>query len=156
MKNKIKCDKCGKEMGNYSDHYCYSCYNKKYTFKELLPQIFLFAMVSIFFLFLILGLSGVLDPITSRLGINEDNLVSDYVKQYYPEFENCTIEYNSNLNSGCFGCVIEDGAKIYCSELDNRDSLKSMKGEPTATLKFERELDLKDIFELKLEEIGLK
>ena len=90
---------------------------------------FLLAMIgTCFLIFVILTLFGVFDSPIEKLGLDENELVREHILQYYPEFENCSIEY-ACIGSG-FSC--KNGIKIYCDSLDNRNDLKVKRNiEPT-------------------------
>lgn len=103
---------------------------------------------TILFTILIISLSGGFDSPVEELGINEDRLVRGYVLDYYPEFENCSIEYDACADDLPFSCV--RGAKIYCNELDNRDDFKVEREKaPTEVLYFD-DIDLEDILLYKI------
>jgi len=105
-------------------------------------------ILTILFTILIIALCGGFDNPVQELGINEDRLVREYVLDYYPEFENCSIEYDICADDMLLSCV--DGAKIYCNELDNRDDFKVEREKaPTEVLYFD-DIDLEDILLYKL------
>jgi len=119
-----------------------------------ISEIILLTLMFLVLIFGLLILLGVFDSSLDKLNIDKDKLVSDYVKEYYPEFINCTIEYNDNFRDGIV--FVGEGVDIYCSELDSRDSMSSLKGDPDEVLVFQDNLTLKKIFEQRLLEAGLK
>ena len=153
MKSKIECWKCDDKLDSDKRNYCADCYDKHGN-SMAWRNFFFGVFLGMFILFLILGICGVFGFDYDRLNIDRDKLASDHVKEYYPEFENCTIEYNDCLDDGVTW-VCNIGANIYCNELDSRDSMKSLKGSPNEIIKFEDGLDLKEIFEMKLKEFDL-
>ncbi len=89
------------------------------------------------FTILFLGLFGAFHTPISELDISKDSLANYHVKEYYPEFENCTVEYDSCTNRQVFEPCI-DGANVFCNVLDNRDGMKVKKeSSPTQVLIFE-------------------
>ena len=102
--------------------------------------------VAVVLTLIVLSLIGAFDSPIKELGLDKGELVKEYTLKYYPEFENCSIEYDTcyKLSTNIFGSCIE-GIKIYCQELDNRDDLKVLRGiEPTEVLLFDG-IDLEDI-----------
>jgi len=84
---------------------------------------------------LTIGITGGFDKTYEKLDISEDDLARYHVIKYYPEYENCSITYESIRQSGL---RMEYGAKIYCNLTDNRDGMKVNRGiEPTIELIFE-------------------
>ena len=81
-------------------------------------------------------------------------MVREYVLDYYPEFENCSIEYEVCADDLLLSCV--GGAKIYCNELDNRDDFKVEREKaPTEVLYFD-DIDLEDILLYKIRNVPIK
>ncbi len=70
-------------------------------------------------------IGGVFDNPIQELDINKDVLVDYHIKEYYPEFENCTIEYDSCIMDSKGSC--NKGANVFCNVLENRDGLKVVK-----------------------------
>ena len=152
MKSKIECWKCDNKLDSDERNYCEDCYDKHGN--NIGWRNFFFGLVvGMFFLFLILGIFGVFHTEVHKLNVDEDKLVSDYVKEYYPEFENCTIEYKDCIDDNGWTC--HNGVNIYCNELDSRDSMKTLKGNPSEIIKFEDGLNIQEIFEMKLKEFDL-
>ena len=152
MKSKIECWKCDNKLDSDERNYCEDCYDENGSNIAWI-NFFFGLFLGIFILFFILGICGVFNTAVHKLNVDEDKLVSDYVKEYYPEFENCTIEYDGCVDDNEWVCI--NGANVYCNELDSRDSMKSLKGSPNEIIKFEDGLDLKEIFEMKLKEFDL-
>ncbi len=152
MTNKIECWKCDEKLDSDESNYCEKCYNK-YGRGVAIGNFWGGLVVGIILLFLTLAVCGVFNYEYDRLDIDKDKLVSDYVKEYYPEFENCTIEYTNCIDDNGWTCYT--GVNIYCNELDSRDSMKTLRGNPSEIIKFEDNLDLQDIFEMKLKEFNL-
>ena len=91
-------------------------------------------------LFFILFIAGVLDSPINRLNL-EDELASIHTLKYYPEFENCSIQYDECVGVG----FCTEGVEIYCSKLDDRDGLRTkIDKTPTEVLYFDG-ITLKDI-----------
>ena len=83
---------------------------------------------------LTIGITGGFDKTYEKLDISEDDLARYHVIKYYPEYENCSITYESIRQSGL---RMEYGAKIYCNLTDNRDGMKvNRRIEPTIELIF--------------------
>lgn len=97
---------------------------------------------------------GAFDAPIDELGINKDLLTRNYVLKYYPEFENCSIEYAEKLEDcSSSKCPYYNGAAIYCSEeYDRRDGLRiGGKTEMTDQIEFEY-MTLERILKQKLRE----
>ena len=95
---------------------------------------FLGTMIGLVVTILIIGITGGFDKPYEKLDISEDDLARYHVIKYYPEYENCSITYESIRQSGL---RMEYGAKIYCNLTDNRDGMKVNRGiEPTIELIF--------------------
>jgi len=50
---------------------------------------------TVFLTFLFIGLFGGFDNSVEELGLNEEELIREYTLDFYPEFENCSIEIQS-------------------------------------------------------------
>ncbi len=99
-------------------------------------------LLTIMFSGCILLLTGVFNSPTERLGL-EDELARIHTLKYYPEFENCSIEYDGCAGSGSGFCT--EGVEIYCFGLDDRDGFRTKKDKtPTEVLYFDG-ITLKDI-----------
>ena len=147
----MKCEDCEKEIAIY--HYCWECEDKLEKKNNWL--IFWFTLIlGCMALTMILALSGALDSGIDKMDFDKDKIASDYVKSYYKEFKDCVIEYDSCIGTSTSFC--EEGANIYCGEVDSRDAMRSLKGEPTNVLIFEKGLTLDDIIEARLRNAGLK
>ena len=99
---------------------------------------------TVLFTFFIIGLFGGFDNPVKELGLNEEELVREYTLYFYPEFENCSIEYDDCISvDGSISC--KKGVEIYCDELDNRDDFKvKREKDPTEILHFD-DIELRDI-----------
>jgi hypothetical protein len=103
--------------------------------------------IGMILLSIILLCCGVFDPAFNKLDLDEDKLSEYHVLKYYPEYENCSIIYDSDLKSDCNSCPIVQGVSIYCEEKDDRDGMKIHR-ERTATIEIEfSKITLEDIFE---------
>ena len=104
---------------------------------------FLVTLATCFLIFVILALFGVFNSPIERLGLDKNELVREHILSYYPEFENCSIEYDECIDSHSFPC--NKGVEIYCNKLDSRDNLRVQKNmEPTEVLYLEG-ITLEDI-----------
>ena len=78
---------------------------------------------------------------------NDDYYASKYIKEFYPEYKDCSVEYSKKLE-GCSSiyCPYYKGAKVYCDQLPlNKDGLKVHRpGEPTIKIEF-KDITLKEI-----------
>lgn len=150
----MKCEDCKEQTANY--HLCFDCKWKiRKTHNWLIFGWTLF--FGIFLFTMILFLSGVFDTGIDKMNFDENKIASDYVKSYYPEFKDCIIEYDYCIDQGdgfFIGCA--EGVEIHCTEIDSRDAMRSLKGEPTKTLIFEKGLTLDKIIEARLVNEGLK
>lgn len=91
-----------------------------------------------------------------RQYLSEDYLASKYVKQHYPEFENCTIKYDNDLESDCSSCPVVRGVNIYCSS-ENLGSSGDLSeyipsNEPSFELEFINGLTINDLKRQEKEE----
>lgn len=120
-----------------------SCWNKEEKWVYSICWI----IFTVCFTFFFITLFGGFDNPVKELGLDKEELVRGYTLDYYPEFENCSIEYDA-----CIGIAIpcKKGVKIYCDELDNRDDFRvEREKEPTEILYFD-DIDLEDILLHKL------
>ena len=79
---------------------------------------------------------GAFDDPVDRIGIDVDALISRYVVSYYPEYENCTIIYDKDIDSETrdFSYYVP-GANVYCNEVNDRDGMRVFKQtSPTVSL----------------------
>jgi hypothetical protein len=98
-------------------------------------------------------LNGTHDSNIDKLGFDKNQVASWYVLKYYPEFKNCTIQYDSALQAEEFFSGPLQGVEIYCnSKLPNRDGLAIKdKEEPTKVIYFEK-TNIDKIFEQYIKE----
>lgn len=95
----------------------------------------------------ILFFSGGFDSTLDKLDLSEDALAEYHVLKYYPEYENCSIIYDTDLKSDCRSCPIVPGVSVYCGEKDNRDGMKIHR-ESIATIEIEfSDITLEEILE---------
>lgn len=83
-----------------------------------------------------LGSFGAFENTIDKLGLDEDKIVSAYVKDYYPEYDNCSIKYDNDIDSETkkYSSHIP-GVNIYCNVLDNRDGMRVFREtQPTISL----------------------
>ncbi len=153
MAKRKDCSRCYRKEDEDNFEICESCMKSKINSNGWWGFFSGFS-IAIFLMIIILGFAGVLDNKYDRLELDKDAIVSDYVKEYYPEFANCTIEHSYNVNGDAWNSF--EGANIYCGEVDSRDSMKSLKGKPDEVLIFEKGLTVTDIIEMKLIKEGLK
>lgn len=129
--------------------------NKIYRLNDKLGNarmwIFWTAFIVIAFSVVIHSIIGLYNPMVDRLDIDKDLLARDYVLEHYPEFENCTIQYDDCINSDKLICP--RGVKIFCQDsYGNRNGLKESLSEiPTKILYFD-DITIKEIFEIKINE----
>jgi len=117
--------------------------------KEIWVYSICWIIFTVFVTFLIILLCGGFDSPVEELGLDKEQLVRGHILDYYPEFENCSIEYMTCVDT-FFGSACKKGAKIYCNELDNRDDLKVKRDNiPTEVIYFD-DIDLEDILLHKL------
>lgn len=153
VKGKVKCWRCGKELRHENFSYCEKCKDKEVSsgfFSTFILGMFLTIIICLG----VALLTGLFDSSIDRLKINKNNLVSDYVKEYYPEFKNCTIEYNLDDDANYANSI--EQANIYCEKLTSRDSLEYLKDEPDYILVFKDDLDINKLFKLRLDKEGLR
>lgn len=86
------------------------------------------------------------DPM-AELDIDKDKLAKDYIVYYYPEYTNCSIEYDSDLN---INRQIVPGVNIYCNTLDDRDGLKFVQSEELPIQIAFEDITLEQIFAAKI------
>jgi len=104
---------------------------KTETIKEYAPEIIIALVVSIVALAIIFMFT-----IGAPEETYEDEISSKYIKELYPEYENCTIEYISCLDTGFFDDCSE-GANLYCdNNPNNRGGLKIIREKPTLKIVF--------------------
>jgi MoaA/NifB/PqqE/SkfB family radical SAM enzyme len=80
----------------------------------------------------------------------KDSLASKYVKEYYPEYQNCTIEYDYYIKDS--KGYNSEGALIYCDKLpENRDGMVIPRTNPTQSIIFQNVTiqQIKTYYELK-------
>ena len=148
----MECEEC--EDAKAIWHYCSSC-RRKVKREDNWLIFWITLLLGWFVLMVILLIAGTLDSGIEKFDIDKDKIASDYVKSYYPEFEDCVVEYDPCIKQG-FLEICPSGVEVYCNELTTRDSMKSLKGEPTKTIIFEKGLTIDKIFEMRLIEEGLR
>ena len=121
----------------------YDDYRDKHNWNT--KQKWLWSVIVVFFtctlMVSILFYIGVFENPIEKLNL-EDDLASKHVLKYYPEFENCSIQYDECAGSGNF---CKKGVEIYCSGLEDRDGLRTQRDKhPTEVLYFD-DITLKDI-----------
>ena len=118
----------------------------------LLEGLIVGAIIGVFFTLMITSLTGGFNSLAEELDLDEDDLVSEYVKSYYPEYKDCNINYVRDLFSNCISCPVQPGVEVFCNHLDNRDGLRqsTKSTKPTIVLEF-KAITLKEIIQLKLD-----
>ncbi len=94
------------------------CWNKN----EKWAYSIIVVLATCFLIFAIFGIFGGFDSPIEKLGLDKNELVREHVLSYYPEFENCSIEYDGCIEPNKIPCG--KGIEIYCDKLDSRDNLK--------------------------------
>lgn len=93
-----------------------------------------------------------IDTPINQLELSEDKIAEAYVLEYYPEYSNCSIEWDKNLVSDCSTCAWKSGVNIYCDSMDNRDGLRIRKEyQPTQQIEFD-DVSIQDALEHLLSE----
>ncbi len=106
-------------------------------------------MLGAFLLFSILGIFGVLDNKVNRLDLDKDLLARYHVLKYYPEYENCSIDY---LEADEVACELGiDGARLFCGDIKNKDGMSILGNSADLIICFDK-IEMKDIVDDILEE----
>ena len=120
--------------------------------RDRLIYCFFLILVSIALVFFLLWVFGAFDSPLEELEINKDTLAREFVLEYYPEFENCSIFYDDyKCRTDDFIEDCPEAVEIYCG-IDDRDGLtaNSEKEEPDEVLYF-IDTTLEEIFRNKIE-----
>lgn len=106
----------------------------------------------IFFGILILGLIWFINSScnTPKNQLSDQDIVSKYIKEFYPEYRNCSVDYVYDITPE--KDYTTHGANVYCNQsIPNRDSLSIIQP-PTFVIKFKNDLSVDKIrsyYELK-------
>lgn len=133
-----------KQAEEWEDKYCDE-YNRSH-WDEIIWGI-IFSTIIIFLLLFGFGAFGT--PL-EELDVNKDKLAESYVLEYYPEYNNCSMEYDPCVSDG--GLTCRGGVNIYCEDLGNRDGLRTSKTQITESIIFEG-ITLEEIFEKRMNDL---
>jgi hypothetical protein len=122
-------------------------------------SIFIGMVLSALFIIFLYSLGTFDDPI-DKLKLDKDIITSNYISNYYPEFNNCTIIYKENIFSDDSTKPKVEGAWIFCNKnnKEDRDGMKIVISEKTDKPEYRIEfknITLKDIIKNIVEERGL-
>ncbi len=94
--------------------------------------------ISLFVILGLMGVSGDFDYIEDQLDLDRDDLARYHVLKYYPEYENCSITYEYNLEKPRLISPVIRGARVSCGVSEDRDGMKIVKGSSkTVDIEFE-------------------
>lgn len=87
----------------------------------------------------------IVDNPIDDLDLDKNQIAREYVLIHYPEYQNCSIEWDSYIRNS--GWNVE-GVNIYCGEVYNRDGLEVIReNEPTIQIAFE-DVTLEEAFKV--------